>query len=595
VTTINQLPLQSPLSGGDQIVVWSPSNGDSRRSPLSGLVTYLNGALLPAQTGKNGRALTTDGTSLAWDWPDMSVTAAQLLAQSGTAGEWRYLQAGGASGPFVWQVGDYSAQVASDPLGGIYRLGNVPATQGAWVRDWDGIHGKPEWFGAVTGGPNCLPALQACVALCPHTQLALDDYWITGKWTINTDWRTVEGQGVVSYARYEGTRLLLASGTSTILQVGPDNDPGGNPQTDYLRQVRVKNINVIRAATIVPNATEANSPDAVRMRYTFRCYLKGVTAWESSIGFNLYGNVSSKLTDCWYFRSAAATTTVNDCAFGFYCVGVAAAFTGNNASVYFNQCKANLAMGSVPANSAGFKVSGAFADLYFLQPETTSFVNGFHAIGNGSGGALSSNINLTLISPVFDQPTTHGIRIKDTNTGAAISIVNPYVGVAGTAFAAMYVEDGFGFVSVTGGQFACEAGAANTLGLYVKSHTGFTATDLIIRNAPRPVFMESATDFRLQLSINNPTVSVAGASGAVVLTTSARGFVDCALKGDSGTPYPVGVFLTGTGNARVEVNCTRIDPARVTGGATNKLQNNSIAITSTGTFNTNCLVNGVMA
>ena len=38
--TINQLPLISTVSGGDQIPVWSPSNGDSRRMSLNALLTY---------------------------------------------------------------------------------------------------------------------------------------------------------------------------------------------------------------------------------------------------------------------------------------------------------------------------------------------------------------------------------------------------------------------------------------------------------------------------------------------------------------------------------------------------------------------------
>lgn len=38
--TINQLPLLSAASGGDQIPVYSPNNGDARRLPLSALLTY---------------------------------------------------------------------------------------------------------------------------------------------------------------------------------------------------------------------------------------------------------------------------------------------------------------------------------------------------------------------------------------------------------------------------------------------------------------------------------------------------------------------------------------------------------------------------
>ena len=38
--TINQLPLLTQVSSGDQIPVYTPSNGDARRLPLSALLTY---------------------------------------------------------------------------------------------------------------------------------------------------------------------------------------------------------------------------------------------------------------------------------------------------------------------------------------------------------------------------------------------------------------------------------------------------------------------------------------------------------------------------------------------------------------------------
>ncbi len=49
MTTINQLPLLTSLSGGDQLVVWSPNNGDSRRLPFSTLQETLLAD--PALTG----------------------------------------------------------------------------------------------------------------------------------------------------------------------------------------------------------------------------------------------------------------------------------------------------------------------------------------------------------------------------------------------------------------------------------------------------------------------------------------------------------------------------------------------------------------
>ena len=40
MSQINQLPLLSQVSSGDQVPVYSPNNGDARRLPISALLTY---------------------------------------------------------------------------------------------------------------------------------------------------------------------------------------------------------------------------------------------------------------------------------------------------------------------------------------------------------------------------------------------------------------------------------------------------------------------------------------------------------------------------------------------------------------------------
>ena len=39
--TINQLPLITQLSGGDNIVLWVPNQGDSRRASITTLISYI--------------------------------------------------------------------------------------------------------------------------------------------------------------------------------------------------------------------------------------------------------------------------------------------------------------------------------------------------------------------------------------------------------------------------------------------------------------------------------------------------------------------------------------------------------------------------
>lgn len=39
--TINQLPLITQLSGGDNVVLWVPNQGDSRRSSITSLIQFI--------------------------------------------------------------------------------------------------------------------------------------------------------------------------------------------------------------------------------------------------------------------------------------------------------------------------------------------------------------------------------------------------------------------------------------------------------------------------------------------------------------------------------------------------------------------------
>jgi hypothetical protein len=73
MTTINQLPLLTSVSGGDQLVLWSPNNGDSRRLPFSALQETLLAS--PALTG----TVTLDGLTVSIGAADSGGTGFRLL------------------------------------------------------------------------------------------------------------------------------------------------------------------------------------------------------------------------------------------------------------------------------------------------------------------------------------------------------------------------------------------------------------------------------------------------------------------------------------------------------------------------------------
>jgi hypothetical protein len=73
MTTINQLPLLTTLTSGDQLVVWATGQGDSRRVPVA---TFTASVLAsPALTG----TVTLDGDTVSLGAADSGGTGFRLL------------------------------------------------------------------------------------------------------------------------------------------------------------------------------------------------------------------------------------------------------------------------------------------------------------------------------------------------------------------------------------------------------------------------------------------------------------------------------------------------------------------------------------
>lgn len=82
--TINQLPLLDDVSSGDQIPVYSPQSGDSRRMPVSALLSYFE-QQYPSPTLTTNIYVPTTGFSIAVPTPTteqqwMLLTPAGTLA-----------------------------------------------------------------------------------------------------------------------------------------------------------------------------------------------------------------------------------------------------------------------------------------------------------------------------------------------------------------------------------------------------------------------------------------------------------------------------------------------------------------------------------
>ncbi|NTJ67505.1 hypothetical protein G6M50_05970 [Agrobacterium rhizogenes] len=96
-------------------------------------------------------------------------TRSALTALDITKDQYAFLTESGREGPIFWETGDFSAQIAADPLQGIYfESDNVDASEGAWVRRYNASIIWAKWFGAKGDAgitDNTLPINQALANL----------------------------------------------------------------------------------------------------------------------------------------------------------------------------------------------------------------------------------------------------------------------------------------------------------------------------------------------------------------------------------------------------------------------------------------------
>ncbi|MCI4588796.1 hypothetical protein MOK15_01560 [Sphingobium sp. BYY-5] len=374
--------------------------------------------------------------------------------------------------------------------------------------------------------------------------------------------------------------------------VGATPSSISDPST-YIREVFVKNIQLRHSTPVTPPASgnEYNAPAGLRTRYVYECEVRNVAGWECSIGFAIYGNVSSRYVDCFAFRSSAGSSSINDIWRGFWLKGNPPVLAGGNASVHLVRCKAS--QGGTPAlvDPVGFKLDGAFVDSFLSWCETSQIPVGIHVTGTGAAGTLSSNLDLHISHPIIDQASNIGIHIEQLAPSALVEIAHPYVACAASAFAALYIHDGGGRISIVGGQAIGSGGT--TLGFYAVRQSGTNVAGLKLLNMARPVGVDSCSSFRINPDIVNPDIIANPYQAAIRVDNSSRMVLQPALSGRTNA-FPQGIYLVGASNNYMEIDPTLIEPSCISGGAGNKVQINGIPITSLGSTGTH-YITGVLA
>lgn len=450
---------------------------------------------------------------------------------------------------------------ASDPLQGLHIPSSRPGLH--FARIWDGTHGRPEWFGAIPNVPSfdCAPALEACYALCPVSELSQADYFIHRTVHFQHSWRTFRGIGNYATDQGRGTRIILqraAPGlhTDDIMVVGSIAQP--SPNSDgFPYENHFSNFTLIRdgACTPHPSGDITQYPTGLRASFLFHCTFKQITSLESSVGYYIGGVVYTTFDDCYAVRVTAGTTPDHDFAVGYYLNGhINFGYAGGNASLYINRCSVADQHPS-HVDPTGLLAKGAFVDTFLDHFESARISTGITFAVDGARG-IGQSIDVHIRNPVLDGCAKFGINIDlDQTSSASIEIVDPYIYSAGSVGdRGILIHGGAGLATITGGQVHGDFAGGS---LWFSRTRGVKVQGTKIHQSVKPVVVDEASGLYLEPQINNDAKH--SPNFAITCRALTRSIIRPVIVGTDGPSFQGGITLDGATN-HCEIDGSAIDP-----------------------------------
>jgi hypothetical protein len=492
------------------------------------------------------------------------------------------------------------------------------------------VVGYAEWWGATPNNAafDCQPAIQAALtSQLPVVQLLAGAYYITAtvSGTVSPGanlWMNINGQKLRGVGASQipaatsatggpgnaaidpnTTQLVMTSPSATGIQIGSSS---ATQPAQFLYAAWPEDLTLVRATASVPLGVSGASPIdnpasgvtggpcGVEMRWCALCYPTRVISLEHTRAWSFFGTIENFITACSGLRYTAGQNSGNDNATGFFMDNSAPlGANSGNASLYFDHCRffSNVSESGAPSYTytAGIQSYQGFTDTYI-----ESFESGLSDYGIDLNGVSTTALDfetedLLIISGSLDSNAVSGIRIRTGSSRTAITIKG--LEIAANTNAACVTLGGSsgtalnGSVSISDCQFV--SGVNNPTGVTAAYVTGLSLTSNIHTRLVNPVVLSNCANFRVMDTIN-PAEAVIPAA-AVLLTACGRGYVAPNIETPGGGTYVYGVNLSGSSNAKIEVNVTTINPAAVT---TDVLIANGTPVASTGPF-TYGVVSGV--
>jgi hypothetical protein len=440
----------------------------------------------------------------------------------------------------------------------------------------------PEWWGvtinsSASAAANLTAMLKGVTSRAAILQCQAGSYWFSAKLQIQTSNITIRGVSRHWRAEGDATRFVVSSATDDTMMVGTDAEPA--LLTDFVRDVVVEDIELMRSLVPTPPASgsEALSASGLRFQYTYFCYARGCRASEHTVGFLIRGTIRTYVIECDAVRSLAGSSPTNDLFWGLWLdgsldIGVA----GGNASTYINDLTVGIDPGVTLTESVGINITSGCVDIFIEDPETTTTSIGIRISGNGT---TTQNVDCHIDRPIIDVFTVNGIVIEDITDGGTITIVSPYCGAAAAATGASYLIDTCNAVVTFVGPQALNVLNSTTPGLSAIDSSNIRWNDGSILDADKPVELTNVTDSLFRGAIQ--TVTNTASQAAILMTGCSRNVIAPTITGNSNA-HPAGISLASTGNADNDIDVAGVDPATINGGAANVLLINSVSITNDG-------------
>jgi hypothetical protein len=493
-------------------------------------------------------------------------TRQALVALDAAVGQAALLTEPGRQGFFVLREG---APAVRDPLQGII----VPSRGGGrhWARMWDGVTGQPEWFGARANDPAAArsnpAAIEACITLCPVTQLSAAAYHVAETLRVNVSNRVVRGTILSIEPPYDnGTRILSNDPRKDVIRVG-GTGPSNRPAI-----IRIEDVTAAWSVELTAPAAgrESDAPVAFRVEHVLAAHLNRCFALNPLVGFRFNGIINSRLTNYGVTRFKSYGGG-RDFLRGVWVQGRPRQFAGGNASLY-------LVDGNVTTNSEkraaffqpmGVFVDADFADLYILGLETSQIA--FPIYIDGAGGDYDGGHgDVHIRSLVLDQIIGDGVTIRNTNPYAKIHIDGGYIQLVDSRQRnkGIWLENGGGYVTIANMQILGDGSDASSIGIYLKNQPNVAISDTVmIDGVPFPVTVERGCP-RLSLDCAIGSGNLRGMNHAAVTVDGASQSMLRPKIQDQGRrgAWSAGIELVGTAHDRVSVDPTMVDPAAVSAG-----------------------------